>query len=91
MSTNSPEMTDVEFTVMEELYFMTNFDSILSQTSLSEDELLQTLQTLQEKGWLKCAALHDGQEVEERISDWGLVRQYNLMATKAGLLAHNGY
>ena len=47
-------MTDLEFDVLDELYFVTPYKDLVSNLDLSEKEVLQTLKQLNEKKWVKC-------------------------------------
>lgn len=83
-------MTDIEFDVMDELYFPTHFDTLLQQTQLSETLLLQTLISLNNKGWLRCFELKTDIEVKDPDLE-NNYKNYRYNASKKGLLAHNGF
>ncbi len=82
-------MTDREFEIMDELYFVQTFDALLEATKLPESELKQGLNQLIDKGWAKCLnslTVEVGAEVTDFETKY---RNYYYLATKAGLLAHN--
>lgn len=81
-------MTELEYDVIDELYFVTAY-SELQQKFSSHEELGAVLKTLVLKGWVKCLKtvseelIFDEKEFDESFPD------YFYLATKAGLLAHN--
>lgn len=83
-------MSDREFDVLDELYFVTHFEELRKVTGLSSDDLWQTLVGLRKKGWLKIY-----KTVSEELSKIDLeaandYQTYYYLASKEGLLAHNG-
>ncbi|KYG78845.1 hypothetical protein [Roseivirga echinicomitans] len=83
-------MTDMEFDVLDELYFVQPFDAILEEIELTEDELKKVLTELLNKGWVKC---YGDRQAEMPIAPKDLgndLASYFYLATKEGLLVHNG-
>jgi len=82
-------MSDLEFDVLDELYFVQPFDALLELTSLEDNVLKTVLKKLLSKQWIKClkSATHDI-PVEEVDFDKDFRSMY-FLATKSGLLAHN--
>tara|TARA_A100000171_G_scaffold52642_1_gene72114 strand:- start:48 stop:302 length:255 start_codon:yes stop_codon:yes gene_type:complete len=83
-------MTDKEFDVLDELYFVQPFDAILEETGLAKEELKQVLSGLLNKGWVKC---YGDRQAEMPIASKDLgndLTSYFYLATKEGLLVHNG-
>ncbi len=81
-------MTDEEFDLMDELYFVQSFNDLKETLGWEEAKLLSTLQLLFEKEYIKCLAGPDEElSVNPDISGEG--KQYCFLATKKGLLAHN--
>lgn len=83
-------MTDQEYDVLDELYFVTSFAQLQEEVDMNKDALQETLKTLLEKGWIKCFA-----DASEELSPYEVDMEasfqgYFYLATKAGLLAHNG-
>jgi DNA-binding MarR family transcriptional regulator len=83
------EMTDTEFDVLDELYFVQSYGALHGHLQISEEALRETLVQLVRKGWVKVLRSHD-EEVESqeahRVEGYA---NYYFLATKAGLLAHN--
>ncbi|GAB4408787.1 MAG: hypothetical protein OHK0053_35530 [Microscillaceae bacterium] len=84
-------MSDIEFEVLDELYFVQTFDYLAGVLEIAAPELVTTLRALYEKGWVKCLDLHQDEPILPEEMDWekGFAR-YRYLATKAGLMAHNG-
>ncbi|MGW8121214.1 transporter [Roseivirga echinicomitans] len=83
-------MTDKEFDVLDELYFVQSFDAILEEVELNESELAEVLSALIGKGWVKC---YNDRQAEMPIASNDLGKDfatYFYLASKEGLLAHNG-
>jgi hypothetical protein len=83
-------MSDLEFDVLDELYFIKSFDELLEATSLDEVVLVRTLLDLKQKDWIKPASIQDGHDIEDHFDVEHDPRKYHFLATKKGLLAHNG-
>lgn len=83
-------MSEREFDVMDELYFVAGYEALLASTGLGDADLKDTLRGLVEKGWAKClrSADEEAHEAAERFDEE--YRSYSYLATKEGLLAHNG-
>jgi DNA-binding MarR family transcriptional regulator len=82
-------MTNLEFEVLDQLYFVESFQKIKEELNLEEDSLKNVLKDMIEKGWIKCFAdrytevIMDTKQFEEKY------HLYQYLATKEGLLAHN--
>lgn len=83
------KMTDKEFDVLDELYFLTSFDDLFKSCNLNQTELKQILISLLDKGWVKCFKNKDEEVPEQEIDLENSFQQYNYLATKSGLFAHN--
>ena len=82
-------MTDIEFDLLDELYFVTSFSELQKTLSLSTPVLGELLQGMVEKGWVKCFK-SASEELSFDTSDYAQhFAEYFYLATKAGLLAHN--
>ena len=83
-------MSELEYDVLDELYFVQSFKALMQLTDLEEGELKPILKGLIEKGWVRCF-LNVTDEVFAESLDFELeFRDYHYLASKAGLLAHNG-
>jgi len=83
-------MTDKEFDIIDELYFINTFDVLLEETELDEIVLKTELINLVNKGWIKCLARVNQEIAFDENTFEQNYRKYHYLATKKGLLAHNG-
>jgi DNA-binding Lrp family transcriptional regulator len=83
-------MSDLEFDILDELYFVISFKELQKHLHLSEEVLANTLSNLLNKGWVKCFyAGGDEIVLQEELDFETKYSTYHYLATKAGLLAHN--
>ena len=83
-------MTDTQFQLLDELYFVTSFAALANACTLPEETLLIELQQLWATGWLRVLYPNADTELPYQpdmpTQDF---RKYYFLASKAGLLAHN--
>jgi hypothetical protein len=81
-------MSDQEFDLMDELYFVQPFTYLLETLAWEDEVLLATLQSLYAQGYIKCLDDPD----TERFGEVDIKREgkdLHFLATKKGLMAHN--
>ena len=83
-------MTDLEYDIFDELYFVTSFEQIQKELSIKEQDLKDILLILIKKAWVRCffSATMDV-VVEDEIDFEKNYQNYHYLATKEGLLMHN--
>lgn len=81
-------MTDNEYDVIDELYFVQPYQYLKDNLSMTDEVLIATLQGLIDKGWVKCFEGIDSEEVVDNPSLTSHYKKYRYLATKAGLLRH---
>ncbi|HSI78593.1 MAG TPA: hypothetical protein VK957_22045 [Lunatimonas sp.] len=81
-------MSDDEFDLMDELYFLQSFAYLKEVMDWEDERLLNTLQQLYDKEWIKCYIAPD-EEIFEKTSLHASGKLYFYLATKKGLLSHN--
>ena len=82
-------MTNVEFDVLDELYFLLSYKVLVKTLDMNEDVLKSTLGNLLKRGWVKCY-ISPTEEIEFNIINFKKEYwNYHYLATKAGLMAHN--
>lgn len=82
-------MTDAEFEILDELYFVKSFDDLTKIFQYEIFSLEEELWSLIAKGWVKIIDTED-QEIrlgKEQYSNQKFNLRFN--ATKQGLTAHN--
>lgn len=82
-------MTDLEFDVLDELYFVISFKDLQHTLALDEEDLCPLLYSMIEKGWVKCLKSFSDELTPTKPDFMQNYRNYQYLATKAGLLAHN--
>ena len=82
-------MSDLEFDVLDELYFIQPFDTVRKATQLEDRELKEVLEKMQVKGWIRCFMTASDEVPSEEIDIQTKYREYLYLASKSGLLAHN--
>ncbi|MDB5257634.1 MAG: hypothetical protein JWM14_2329 [Chitinophagaceae bacterium] len=83
-------MTDQEFDILDELYFVISFQDLMRNLSWSASDILPVLKQLVAKEMVKCIDPQSEEEVTLSVAD--LDKQYNkilFLATKKGLMEHN--
>ncbi len=81
-------MTDSEFDLLDELYFVQSFDNLKNALNWEDEKLLHTLLSLYQKGLIKCLAEPD-QERFDQVDVLVEGKELLYLATKKGLMAHN--
>ncbi len=82
-------MTDQEFEIMDELYFVISFQELMEKISLDETKLKRVLGNLVAKSYVKCFKNVSDELPHEEV-DFDLnYRIYHYLASKEGLFAHN--
>lgn len=81
-------MTDDEFDLLDELYFVQHFSYLKETLGWGETRLLTTLQALYEKSFIKCLKGPD-YEIFEKLDLTQSGTDLFYLATKKGLMEHN--
>ena len=82
-------MTDAEFDILDELYFVTPFAELLAAAEIEKEALGKTLVSLYEKGWLRVYSERDTEIKPESEDLHRNLEHYLFLASKEGLMAHN--
>lgn len=81
-------MTDAEFDLIDELYFVQPYEHIRETLKWEDELLLQTMKSLYSQGYVKCLQTPD----HERFDEVDVLKDGKglfFLATKKGLMAHN--
>ncbi len=87
LGTSTGFMSDEEFDLLDELYFVQPYAFLQETLGWEDQQLLETLSSLVEKGWIKCFTEPD-QECFEAINLQEVGKGLLYLATKKGLMAH---
>jgi DNA-binding transcriptional ArsR family regulator len=83
-------VTDPEFDILDELYFVTAFGDLSQRTGLPAATLTQHLRTLLEQGLIRSYWPDPDTELAYEESSFGALSQdCFFLASKEGLLRHN--
>lgn len=82
-------MSDLEFDVLDELYFVQPFSELVQSTQLEEDLLKKVLKKLIVKQFVKCLNNATDEIPADEVDFDKDYRRMVYLATKSGLLAHN--
>ncbi|MCC5927853.1 MAG: hypothetical protein JJU28_01280 [Cyclobacteriaceae bacterium] len=82
-------MNDLEFDVLDELYFIQSFQYLKNVLNLEDQSLKETLLALLTKGWIKCYKTNQDEIYNPHELFDNEYQNFYYLATKSGLLAHN--
>jgi hypothetical protein len=82
-------MTEQEYQIMDELYFVISFRELKEKLLLEEAELKRILLTLLQRQYIKCLSNVSDEIPPEHIDFENNYRNYHYLASKEGLFAHN--
>lgn len=92
---NMDELSEDEFDLLDELYFVQHFSTVQENTGWTEEHIITTLVLLFQKEFIKVLTDHDTEfsgiiNPPGRDSDvpWKILY---FLATKKGLMVHNGF
>ncbi len=83
-------MTDPEFDLLDELYFVTSFRTLLAKTGLLPAALTEGLRNLLEQGLIRAYWPDPDTELAYETTSFGAIAgDASYLASKEGLLQHN--
>ena len=81
-------MTNTEFEIIDELYFLISFNELLAQLDFDKELLVNELRKLYKKGWIR---IYDG--IDKELENHALLNEsfskYRFLVSKKGLSEHN--
>lgn len=84
-------MTELEFDILDEIYFVTGYQEVREQLMVEEEALQQGFRNLLQQGYVQ--QLYFDESVQDYVKrnnpDLDEIAKYHYLATKEGLLAHN--
>jgi hypothetical protein len=85
------ELTDIEYDILNAIYFVEPFDNILSECKYPEKIVGDVLKQLIAKKYVTPMMFDEGKQeyLKTFFYDSDNMRAYSYLATKDGLLAHN--
>lgn len=82
-------MTELEYEILDELYFVISFQDLRQHLSLEEAELKKALSSLLQRNYIKCFGNISDEIPPEHLDFENNYRNYHYLASKEGLFAHN--
>ena len=82
-------MTDIEYDILDELYFVTPYSELQEQTGFEDGELKLNLSSLIKGGLVKVYRTIDEELESEEAGLSDNYRSYYYLASKKGLFEHN--
>ena len=81
-------MTNIEYEIIDELYFVISFNELLAQLDFDKELLENELRKLYQKGWIR---IYDGidKELENHVLLDESFSKYRFSVSKKGLSEHN--
>ena len=81
-------MTQDEYEILDELYFIVSYEELVANLSFERDVLNKHLLDLSRKGWIRVFESPDGAKDINLVTESILTSSY-FLASKKGLKAHN--
>jgi hypothetical protein len=82
-------MSDLEYDVLDELYFIQSFKDLKSTLQWDDAMLRSTIERLFSKDWVRCYLTPTEEIFLDDIDIETQYHKYYYMASKDGLFAHN--
>jgi threonine synthase len=82
-------MTDLEFDLIDNLYFVQRFETLLNAMDIDAEELKKLLFQMVQKEWVKVMDMQTDEEILNAEVWTNNYSNYFYLATKKGLFAHN--
>lgn len=89
----SEEINDIQFQILDSIYFVEPLEKILEEVERPKPIVIDELRILIDKGWVQVMIFDDKKNDYQRtaIFDTDHLQDYAFLATKEGLLKHNGH
>ena len=87
------ELNELQFEILDAIYFVEPYENIINEIEQPEPVIRDELRTMIDKGWVNVMIFNEkkGDYEKSRIYDTDNMNQYAYLASKDGLLKHNGY
>ncbi len=82
-------MTDLEFDIIDELYFVTAYKDLREATELSDEMLKTNLINMARRGWVRVYRSVDEESELDKLDLENDFQSYFYLASKKGLFEHN--
>jgi len=82
-------MSDLEYEVLDELYFIQSFNHLKDTLQWDTQMLRETIEKLLQKDWVRCYTTPTNELFGDEIDIETKYHTYFYLASKSGLFAHN--
>ena len=84
-------LTELEFLILDEVYFVSSYHTILKNLGCEEEQFRKTLINLLEKAWIAQLKYNEEKKDFEKLDAYEIsfLEASSFVATKEGLLIHN--
>ncbi|GAB4402412.1 MAG: hypothetical protein OHK0039_00380 [Bacteroidia bacterium] len=86
-------LNDLQFRILDSIYFVEPFDKIVEEAGAPRPAVVDELRTMIDRDWVQVMVFDPAGNdyVRTRFYDNDHFEQYHFLATKAGLMKHNGH
>jgi hypothetical protein len=86
-------LTDLQFQLLDSLYFVESFAHVVEEAEAPVPVVIDELRTMIDRGWVQVMEFdrQKGDYVRTAIYDSDHMDRYHYLATKEGLMRHNGH
>jgi hypothetical protein len=90
---NEEALNELQFDIIDCLYFVESYENILEDVGKPEPFVRDELRTLIDRGYVNVLIFdeEDGEYHKTPIFDSDNMKDYHYLASKDGLLKHNGF
>ncbi|MEM7298542.1 MAG: hypothetical protein AAF391_09790, partial [Bacteroidota bacterium] len=82
-------LNEIEYDIIDELYFVTPYTILKEETDFSDEQLRENLVNLIKKGWVRVYSSVDEESELSKVNMQTNFRSYFYLASKKGLFEHN--
>ena len=89
----SEELNDIQFQILDSVYFVESFEHVLEEAEQPRPVVVDELRTMIDRGWIQVMEFSEekGDYLRTQYFDTDHLENYHFLATKDGLLKHNGH
>ncbi|MEM0938583.1 MAG: hypothetical protein AAF600_01905 [Bacteroidota bacterium] len=82
-------MTEIEYNILDQLYFVTSYQTLKEESGYSHDQLKFNLIEMIKNGFVKVYDEIDQELEQDRLDMQNSFQSYYYLASKKGLFEHN--
>jgi hypothetical protein len=82
-------LTDLEYRILDELYFISSYQTLVENLSEEKENIRQAIENMLVNGWIIQIKYEHENEKKLEMPDFSALEQSYFVASKKGLLIHN--